>query len=344
MATSEQLEREAELTRAQITDSLAELRERMTPGQMMDETMDYFRDGRAGHFVRNLGQQVVNNPIPVALIGAGIGWLMLGNRGSRSADVLRAASQMRASGDTSVAVDSAKRSADRAGKDASAWAKDSASDMGDASRDAGFRLKGAARDAGAAVSGAASSLGDTASSLYAGAEEAYDVAADRARGMGRSASTLGSNAVESSRNLMAYLRDEPLVLAGIGVALGAVLGTALQITETEKQLMGKSSDAVKEGVGEAAEQTWEKGKAVAGDAADKIWEEAKDGIKSGMQNQPQEQSPSGNGGQSPHSGAPEQTASAGNQWSESQPTLVPDPDSPSVRTADPAARKVIPGE
>lgn len=341
MATSEQLEREAELTRAQITDSLAELRERMTPGQVMDETLDYFRDGSAGHFVRNLGQQVVNNPIPVALIGAGIGWLMLGNRAPRSEGVLRAASQMRTSGDRSSAIDSAKRSADRAAKDTSAWAKDTASDIGDASREAGFRLKGAARDAGAAVSGAASSLGDTASSLYTGAEEAYDLAADRAREMGRSASTLGSNAVESSRNLMAYLRDEPLVLAGIGLALGAVLGTALQITETEKQLMGKTSDAVKEGVGDAAEQTWEKGKEMATEAADQIWEEA----KGGAQNQPQDQhAPSGNGGQSPHSGAPEQAASAGNHWSESQPTLVPDSDSPSVRPADPAARKVIPGE
>jgi len=54
MATSEQLERQAEFTRAQIADSLAELRDRMTPGQVMDETLDYFRDGRAGQFVRNL--------------------------------------------------------------------------------------------------------------------------------------------------------------------------------------------------------------------------------------------------------------------------------------------------
>jgi Protein of unknown function (DUF3618) len=331
MATSEQLEREAELTRAQIADSLAELRDRMTPGQVMDETLDYFRDGRAGQFVRNLRHQVVENPIPVALIGAGLGWLMLGNRGSRSEGVLRAASQTRASEHRPSAVGSVKQSADQAVKDTSAWAKDTGSDIGDASRDAGFRLKGAARDAGAAVTGAASSL-------YAGAEEAYDLAADRAREMGRSASTLGSNAVESSRNLMAYLRDEPLVLAGIGLALGAVLGTALQITETEKQLMGKTNDAVKEGVGDAAEQTWEKGKEMATEAADQIWEEAKGG---GVSDQ---HSLFGNGGQSPHPGAGEKTASAENRWTDAQPTLVPDPDSPSQKTAGATERKVLPGE
>jgi hypothetical protein len=332
MATSEQLEREADLTRAQIAASLAELRDRMTPGQVMDETLDLMRDGSAGRFVRNLGQQVVNNPLPVALIGAGIGWLMLGNRVPRSQSVLRAASQMRS--DEPSAVQSAKRSADRAAQATSAWAKETASSVGesvgDTSRDAGFKLKGAARDAGAAVSGAAASIGDTASSLYESAGEAYDMAADRARGVGRSASTLGSNAVESSRNLMAYLRDEPLVLAGIGVALGAVLGTALQMTETEKQMMGKTSDAVKEGLGDAAEQTWEKGKAVASEAADQIWEEAKGGLASG------------NGAHGDHSVA--QTASNSNRWTDSQPNLVPEPDSAAKHIDDLADPTGLPRE
>jgi hypothetical protein len=327
MATSEQLEREADLTRAQIAASLAELRDRMTPGQVMDETLDFMRDGSAGRFVRNLGQQVVNNPLPVALIGAGIGWLMLGKRAPRSQSVLRAASRMRS--DEPSAVQSAKRSADRAARETSAWAQDTASSVGDTSRDAGFKLKGAARDAGAAVSGAAASIGDTASSLYESAGEAYDMAADRARGVGRSASTLGFNAVESSRSLMAYLRDEPLVLAGIGVALGAVLGTALQMTETEKQLMGKTSDAVKEGLGAAAEQTWEKGKAVASEAADQIWEEATGGLASGSAH-------------GDHSVA--QRASTANRWTDSQPNLVPEPDSAAKHMDDLADPTVLPRE
>jgi hypothetical protein len=317
MATSEQLEREAELTRAQIADSLAELRDRMTPGQVMDETLDYFRDGRAGQFVRNLRQQVIDNPIPVALIGAGLGWLMLGNRAPRSGSVLRHAAQMKTNADEPSAVSRATQGADRA------------------SRDTGYKLKGAARDASAAVSNAAASIGDTASSLYEGAGEAYDIAADRARDVGRSASALGANAVESSRSLMAYLRDEPLVLAGIGLALGAVLGTALQMTETEKQLMGKTSNAVKEGVGEAAEQTWEAGKAMANEAADQIWEEA----KGGTQDQERRQSfAAGNSAHPEHSEAAVHTAPSENSWTDTQPSLVPD----SERTA--GERKIVPGE
>jgi hypothetical protein len=341
MATSEQLEREAEFTRAQIAESLAELRDRMTPGQVMDETLDYFRDGRAGQFVRNLRQQVVDNPIPVALIGAGLGWLMLGNRASRSGSVLRHAAQMKTNRYGPSATADATQSADRAARETSAWAKDTALGVGEASRDAGFKLKGAARDASAAVSGAVSSIGDTASSLYDSAGDAYDTAADRARGVGRSASALGANAVDSSRNLMAYLRDEPLVLAGIGLALGAVLGTALQITETEKQLMGKTSDAVKEGVGEAAErtweQTWEKGKVMANEAADQIWEEA----KGGTQDQ-QQHSAAGSGARPEHSETAVHTASSEKSWTDTQPSLVPDAERPPEQT--PAERKIIPGE
>src|SRR5262249_31978478 len=71
MATSEQLEREAEATRARIAATLDELRGRMTPGQLVDEVVDYARDSGGGDFLRNFGRQVAGNPLPVPLGGAG---------------------------------------------------------------------------------------------------------------------------------------------------------------------------------------------------------------------------------------------------------------------------------
>jgi hypothetical protein len=119
--------------------------------------------------------------------------------------------------------------------------------------------------------------------------------------------------------------------------LGAVLGTALQMTETEKELMGRSSDAVKRGVGEAAEQTWGKSKAVASEVADQIWEEA----KTGTQDQKQRQSfASGNGARPENSEAAVHSTSE-NSWTDTQPSLVPDSEKPE-RTGD--ERKIIPGE
>ena len=77
MSTSEQLEREAEASRESISYHLDELRSRMTAGEVVDQVMDYARNGTGGQFAENLRRQVVNNPLPVALIGAGISWLLM---------------------------------------------------------------------------------------------------------------------------------------------------------------------------------------------------------------------------------------------------------------------------
>jgi Protein of unknown function (DUF3618) len=82
---SEQLEREAEETRALLSGTLDELAARITPGQVLDQIIDYARDGPAAEFLRNLGKEIRENPLPVILIGLGIAWLMTsGSRSSRT--------------------------------------------------------------------------------------------------------------------------------------------------------------------------------------------------------------------------------------------------------------------
>ena len=58
----------------------------MTPGRVVDQVVDYTRDGPAAEFLRNLGREVRENPMPLVLIGIGIAWLMLAtSRTSRAA-------------------------------------------------------------------------------------------------------------------------------------------------------------------------------------------------------------------------------------------------------------------
>src|SRR3954452_22850319 len=77
--SSERLEQESEQTRRRLADALEELRARLSPGQIVDQLVDYASEGGAAEFVRNLGQDVRRHPLPVTLIGAGIGWLMMTN-------------------------------------------------------------------------------------------------------------------------------------------------------------------------------------------------------------------------------------------------------------------------
>ena len=50
----------------------------------------------------------------------------------------------------------------------------------------------------------------------------------------------------ASQNFVALCKEEPIVLAGIGLALGATIGALLPASTTENRLMGEASDDVKE--------------------------------------------------------------------------------------------------
>jgi len=175
--SSAQLEKEAEVTRAQLAATLDELRSRITPGQLLDQTLDFARASNAGEFVRNLGRDARDNPLPLALVGAGVAWLMMTN-GRR-----------------------------QGGFDAA---------LADAARSA----SGSIEETSAHVRGSADWAGSAASS-----------AAERASGVYQDASARAGS-------LLAFCRDHPLVLGGIGVALGALLGAALPTSEPEHRTMG----------------------------------------------------------------------------------------------------------
>jgi Protein of unknown function (DUF3618) len=82
---SEKLEREAGRTRAQLAETLHELRARMNPGQVIDQLIGYAREGPAAEFGRNLAREVRERPLPLVLIEIGIAWLMVAsNRSSRA--------------------------------------------------------------------------------------------------------------------------------------------------------------------------------------------------------------------------------------------------------------------
>ena len=99
MSHVEQLEQETEQTRMQIADTLDELKESMTPSHVLHQLADRINDGAPAAFARNLKDQAVNNPLSIALIGAGLGWLMLSPRGSNGNFIRRSAVQLGDAGD-----------------------------------------------------------------------------------------------------------------------------------------------------------------------------------------------------------------------------------------------------
>src|SRR5205814_4880607 len=72
----DRLEIELRQTRSRMDDRLTELRDRMTPGQILDDVTGYLRAGQGAEFANNLMATLRNNPVPAALTGIGLIWLM----------------------------------------------------------------------------------------------------------------------------------------------------------------------------------------------------------------------------------------------------------------------------
>ena len=80
-----QIERELDDTRSRLDATLGALQQKLAPGTMVDQAVEYFTEGDGVEIGRNIGRSMRDNPVPVALIGVGIGWLLWSNASSREA-------------------------------------------------------------------------------------------------------------------------------------------------------------------------------------------------------------------------------------------------------------------
>ena len=217
MSTSKQLEREAEQTRAQIADTLEELRVRMTPGEVVDQLVDYARAGSGGMFFRNLKAQAIHNPVPVALIGAGLTWLMMGGRGPTAGQFGDAARSARRSMSQTAA--NAAGAATRWGGAATEWGDTAAEKTAAASDQLAGKARATADEwtertrsvAGAAgdqVRDAKARLGEAASSTAASLRDVATSTSSKLRDAASSAYESSAESVDRAAALEQYLKTQ----------------------------------------------------------------------------------------------------------------------------------------
>ena len=268
MATTEtaRLERETEETRAQLEQTLGELRARMSPGQLLDQATDYLRNSNGRAFLGNLRDEVVHNPAPVALIGAGIAWLAFSGAMTRRGNGRHGYDAGRDWGRSASTVDDLSHGGDgpsatqRARQTAEHWADDARDAMSDVRDTAGEwtdEARAAANDAGEKLSEGVNEARNRASAMYQRTTGGVRQAARRAAQYGRTM----RRAVEPDGALLNFCREQPLLVAGLGVAFGAAMAALIPSSRTERQVMGETSREVRDRVREAASETM---RAVAG--------------------------------------------------------------------------------
>lgn len=219
----EEIESDIERTRAEVSSTLDAIQQKLTPGQLIDQAVSYARTSLPADFGANLGNAVRDNPLPVALVGIGLAWLMASGRHSdglaRQRRLAASREEMRAASYTSGAhldeqhEGTAHRAASKIGE-AGREVKDKVSDLGHR-------------------------IGDRTSA-----------AAGRAREMGQGArARLGEFSERSQRSyyrtkdsVSHMVEEQPLLIGALGLAVGTLLGAALPRTQREDEMMGEARD------------------------------------------------------------------------------------------------------
>ncbi|MEM8663377.1 MAG: hypothetical protein AAGF49_04555, partial [Pseudomonadota bacterium] len=77
--STSQIEREVETKRAEVEETINVLRAKFSSGQLVEMLTRSLTGagGQGNEFVTNLGRQVKENPVPLALTGIGLAWLLV---------------------------------------------------------------------------------------------------------------------------------------------------------------------------------------------------------------------------------------------------------------------------
>lgn len=230
---------------------------------MVDDARDTVTDAGS-----NLVETIRANPIPAALIGVGIGWLLLGGRKSSPSrgrwDAPRGARHSRPlvyGYDEGYAVgrydDDGRPGAApmmERGRRALRGALHSA---GDAASQLEHRVQDGASRAYHDAQGALEGAGETVSHLVHDAGERVDrmahEARDRAVHLGEDVRRTGGRAYRGAeQTLESTMRDNPLALGAVALAVGAAIGLSLPHTVVEDEWMGETKERFLTGAHELA--------------------------------------------------------------------------------------------
>ncbi|WP_431298845.1 DUF3618 domain-containing protein [Tabrizicola sp. BL-A-41-H6] len=258
--TPEEIERDIEREREAMRANINTLQRKFSMDGIMNDVSDMLR-GRSSEIGRVAKDTLGRNPAAVAMIGAGVAWLMLsrggsnGSSGRASADRYDFGSTRSGSSHQSTGSRYAMGGSGMEGDDM-AWLEDDWDGDDSANQSQGGGITGAvkrgassvidkAKDAVDAVRDRASQLTDRFSH---GTEGLSDTARDRVVSARRAAYEAQRTARDALRKGATAASDafdnQPLVIGALAMAVGAGLGASLPRTKVEDRTLGSSSDTL----------------------------------------------------------------------------------------------------
>ena len=258
----ERINQEIRATRSDMSDTINAIQERLSPNKLVDQAMNYFSSPNGKQMGQNLSNVVKENPLPVAMIGLGLSWLMLSS--NSKSDQYRDYPERRFydNADPSDRPYPPKRNfttgysrSDAAQPSLTERASDAASTAAEKASDAARNVQGSVSQAADAtrhkISDAAGAVREKASDMADEFGNQYDY-----------------YRYQAQRGVQTALREQPLALVGVGLALGALLGAGLPSTRKEDEWMGETRDQLLDAAKETGQEQAKKAMSVANAAVE----------------------------------------------------------------------------
>ena len=226
--TPDAIQRDIQRTREGLGRKLDSLQERLGPGEMAGEALDYVKSTGA-QLGSGVARTVRENPVPVALIGLGVGWLLFSGRGSRRNESDYGQDRPNYGGMTYPDLPAAPG---EAGSGSTSGKVGAVAD----------RVRHGVSEAGhEARHRAAVARGEVAA--------AYRQARDKAGHLAHEAKVRGIRAKEATGE---FVDRNPLAVGALGLVAGAVIGAMLPASRKERQYVGPYREAAEHYADETA--------------------------------------------------------------------------------------------
>lgn len=257
--TTEDIQDEIERTRGEMATTLSAIERKLSPRQIMDQAVDTMRELASDQ--SRVGSVVRENPLPLALIGLGIGWLAISGAMSRSRS---------GASSTEGSYESMEGAAGWGGTELSG-----ASTYGYApgAEGSGYGTAGSAEYASGGGNGG---MRERASQVTgeAGARLSQATTGARARVSQWSRQARSSASQAADRTWDAY-QEHPLTMGFVAVLVGAALGALVPVSRREEEMMKGTADDLVSRAREAGSEVMDKAARV----ADRAVQAAKDETK-----------------------------------------------------------------
>lgn len=265
ISETDRIEHDLARTRARMDSRLDELQDHLTPKQMLNDAFAYFRGGEGADFTSDLVTRARANPLPVALVGVGIAWLMASGQGSATHRT-----PSRIPGDDLEArlrlAEADVRRFDHDDDDSYAGRLDDArGKVVGVARGASENAASYAQRIKDAVAGAAQTVRAKSHDLTAGASDAFGRLGDSASAHGASLQEGTDSMVRSGRSTLSSVAANPFALGAVAALVGIVAGALLPTSDEEEQALGSVATRLRTAGRDLAQDVVDRGGRIATD-------------------------------------------------------------------------------